>query len=140
MDGVLQERAWSVAAASGEAASLAFLEQLRELRASIYGASSQQVETTTRELAAANARAGPWPEAAKLYLKAVDISARRTAAFGSEHVELLDSVAMEFFHHGDAQTALELNQRASEHAAGFADAAPLQQDLENHRKIIRGPQ
>jgi hypothetical protein len=54
-------------------------------------------------------------------------------------VELLDSVAMEFFHHGDAETALALNRRASEHAAGFADAASLQQNLENHLKVIRGP-
>jgi hypothetical protein len=139
MDGVLQERAWIVATAGGEAAGIAYFEQLRELMASIYGADSQQVEASTRELAAANARAGRWPEAAKWYLKAVDISARRTAAFGPEHVELLDSVAMEFFHHGDAETAQALNRRASEHAAGLSDAASLQLDLENHLQVIRGP-
>ena len=139
MEGVLQERAWCVAAASGEAASLAYLEQLRELRVSIYGVDSQQVEMSTRELAAANARAGRWTEAAKLYLKTADISAHRTAGFGAEHVELLDSVAMEFFHHGDRETALALNRRATEHAAGFTDADRLRRNLESHLKAIRDP-
>ncbi|HXB70822.1 MAG TPA: tetratricopeptide repeat protein [Candidatus Acidoferrales bacterium] len=118
MEPVLQERAWLAGATGGPAASIAYLEQLRELRASTYGANSEQVEQGTRDLAAANAQAGRWPDAAKLYLKTIDISTRRTWAFGYEHVQLLDSIAMHFVHHGDAHAALELNQRALDRAAG----------------------
>lgn len=57
MEPVLQERAW-LEAPAGQAVSIPYLEQLRTLRMSIYGEGSRQVEQTTRDLAAANARAG----------------------------------------------------------------------------------
>jgi len=112
MEPVLQERAWLAAAMDGEAAGIRSLDRLRDLRASIYGDNSRQVEQATLDLAAAHARAGAWPAAAKLYLKAVDISTHRTGAFGPEYMQRLDSIATEFLHHGDRETALALNQRA----------------------------
>ncbi len=57
MEAVLQERAW-LEAPAGQAASIPYLEQLRALRVSIYGGGSRQVEQTTRDLAAAEAKAG----------------------------------------------------------------------------------
>jgi len=57
MEQVLQERVW-LEAPAGQAANLAYLEQLRALRVSIYGEGSRQVEQTTRDLAAADAKAG----------------------------------------------------------------------------------
>jgi tetratricopeptide (TPR) repeat protein len=58
MEPVLQERAWLAGATDGQAASIPYLEQLRDLRASIYGVHSRQVEQTTHDLAAAKAKAG----------------------------------------------------------------------------------
>jgi len=112
LEPVLQERAWLAAAMDGEAAGIRSLERLRDLRAAIYGDNSRQVEQATLDLAAAHARAAAWPAAAKLYLKAVDISTHRTGAFGPEYVQRLDSIATEFLHHGDKETALALTQRA----------------------------
>jgi hypothetical protein len=144
MEPLLQERAWLAAATDGPAAGIAYLEQLRELRTATYGVDSQRVEESTSDLAAAHAQAGRWPEAAKLYLKTIDISTRRTWAFGLEHVQRLDSVAMDFVHHfvhdGDAQTALELNQRALERAAGFNLSEELKRDILKHREEIRALQ
>lgn len=137
MEGVVQERAWLAAATDGEAAGIPYLEQLRDLRASIYGDNSRQVEQSTLDLAAAHARAADWPGAASLYLKAVDISTRRTGAFGPEYVYLLDSTAMHFLHHGDTETALALNQRAFDHAGGLVNSEVLRQSLEIHREEIR---
>ncbi len=57
MEPVLQERIW-LEAPAGQAASIPYLEQLRALRVSIYGEGSRQVEQTTHELTAANAKAG----------------------------------------------------------------------------------
>ncbi|HEV3196265.1 MAG TPA: tetratricopeptide repeat protein [Bryobacteraceae bacterium] len=140
LETVLQERAWLQAARDGEAAGIPFLEQIRDLRASIYGDNSRQVEQATLDLAEAYARAGGWPSAAKLYLQAVDISTHRTGAFGDEHVRLLDSTAMGFFHHGDKETALELNQRAIERASGLIGPGALKQGLLKHRgEILAGP-
>jgi hypothetical protein len=57
MEPVLQERAWLAIATTGQAAGIRYLEQLRTLRISIYGAQSRQVEQTTSEIARANAKA-----------------------------------------------------------------------------------
>jgi tetratricopeptide (TPR) repeat protein len=57
MEPVLQERVW-LEAPTGEAASIPYLEQLRALRVAIYGEGSREVEQTTHDLAAANAKAG----------------------------------------------------------------------------------
>jgi ketosteroid isomerase-like protein len=57
MEPVLQERVW-LEAPTGEAASIPYLEQLRALLVSIYGEGSREVEQTTHDLAAANAKAG----------------------------------------------------------------------------------
>jgi len=58
MEPVLQERAWLAAATDGPAAGIPYLEQLKALRASIYGAGSRPVEEANRDLAEANAKAG----------------------------------------------------------------------------------
>lgn len=58
MEPVLQERAWLATAAAGQAAGIPYLEQLRALRVSIYGARSRQVEQTTSDIAKANGKAG----------------------------------------------------------------------------------
>src|ERR1035441_9873094 len=92
---------------------------------------------STLDLAAAHERAADWPGAARLNLKAVDISTRRTGAFGHEYVNLLDSIAMHFLHHGDTETALVLNQRAIDHARGLVNSDVLRQSLEKHREEIR---
>ena len=57
MEPVLQERVW-LEAPAGQAASIPYLAQLRALRVSIYGEGSRQVEETTHDLAAADAKAG----------------------------------------------------------------------------------
>jgi hypothetical protein len=57
MEPVLQERVW-LEAPAGQAASLPYLAQLRALRVSIYGEGSREVEQTTHDLSAANAKAG----------------------------------------------------------------------------------
>jgi hypothetical protein len=53
---VLQERAWLASTTNGQAASIPYLEQLRDLRASIYGVHSRQVEQTLHDLAEANSK------------------------------------------------------------------------------------
>jgi tetratricopeptide (TPR) repeat protein len=58
MEPVLRERAWLAAAGAGQAASVPYLEQLRAVQTSIYGAQSRQVEQTNRDLAEANRKAG----------------------------------------------------------------------------------
>ena len=58
MEPVLQERAWLAGATNGQAASIPYLEQLRDLRSSIYGLHSRQVEQTIRDLEEAKAKAG----------------------------------------------------------------------------------
>ncbi|MDQ1474115.1 MAG: hypothetical protein QOJ99_5595 [Bryobacterales bacterium] len=58
MQPVLQERAWLEDSIAGPAASIPYLEQMRTLQISLYGARSQAVEQTNRELAKANARLG----------------------------------------------------------------------------------
>jgi hypothetical protein len=58
MEPVLQERASLAGATEGKAASIRYLEQLRDLRISIYGVHSRQVEQTTHDLAAAKAKGG----------------------------------------------------------------------------------
>ena len=58
MEPVLQERVWLAGATNGQAASIPYLEQLRDLRTSIYGVHGRQVEQTIHDLAAANAKAG----------------------------------------------------------------------------------
>jgi hypothetical protein len=140
MEPVLQERAWLAAATDGEAAGIPYLEQLRDLRASIYGDNSRQVEQATLDLAAAHARAAGWPAAARLYLKTIDIATHRTGASGYEYVDCLDSIAMHFFHHGDTETALALNQRAIDHASGIILSDELRHNLEKHREEIRSRQ
>ena len=58
MEPVLQERAWLAIATTGQAAGIRYLEQLRTLRISIYGAHSGQVEQTTSEIAKVKGTAG----------------------------------------------------------------------------------
>jgi hypothetical protein len=58
MEPLLQERAWLASTTDGQAAGIPYLEQLKALRASIYGVRSPQVEETNRDLAEANAKAG----------------------------------------------------------------------------------
>jgi tetratricopeptide (TPR) repeat protein len=135
MEPLLQERAWM--AAAGTAARIRGLEELRDFRASIYGSNSRPVEESTRDLAASHAESGEWHEAAKLYLDAADISARRTGGRGYEHVQLLDSIASEFAAHGDPQMALVLNQHALELATGFPRVDELRQIVEKHRGEIQ---
>lgn len=135
MEPLLQERAWM--AAAGTAARMRGLEELRDFRASVFGSNSRPVEQSTRDLAASHAESGEWHEAAKLYLDATDISARRTGARGYEHVQLLDSIASEFAAHADPQMALTLNQRALELATGFPRADELRQIAEKHRDEIQ---
>jgi hypothetical protein len=55
MEPVLQERVW-LEAPAGQAASIPYLAQLRALRVSIYGEGSREVDQTTHDLAAANAK------------------------------------------------------------------------------------
>lgn len=57
MEPVLQERAWLAAATRGEAASIPYPEQLRELRISVYGARSQEAEQNTLDIAKAKGQA-----------------------------------------------------------------------------------
>ncbi|HXJ40088.1 MAG TPA: hypothetical protein VNH18_12495 [Bryobacteraceae bacterium] len=57
MEPVLQERAWLAMATAGQGAGIPFLEQLRALRISIYGAMSQEVQQADRELSEAKAKA-----------------------------------------------------------------------------------
>lgn len=57
MEPVLQERAWLATAMAGPAASIPYLEQLRAIRISIYGAHSRRVEETNHDLAEANGKA-----------------------------------------------------------------------------------
>jgi tetratricopeptide (TPR) repeat protein len=57
MEQVLQERVWLAGATNGQAASILYLEQLRDLRTSIYGVHSRQVEQTIHDLAAADVKA-----------------------------------------------------------------------------------
>jgi hypothetical protein len=58
MEPVLEERARLAGATDGQAARIPYLEQLRDLRTSIYGVHSRQVEQTTHDLVAAKAKAG----------------------------------------------------------------------------------
>jgi len=55
MEPLIQERAWLAAATAGQDASIAYLEQLRTIRISIYGIKSQQVEQTHHDIAEATA-------------------------------------------------------------------------------------
>lgn len=126
MEGVVQERAWLAAATDGDAPAPRSM-------ATVAG----KWNKSTLDLAAAHERAADWPGAARLNLKAVDISTRRTGAFGHEYVNLLDSIAMHFLHHGDTETALVLNQRAIDHARGLVNSDVLRQSLEKHREEIR---
>jgi tetratricopeptide (TPR) repeat protein len=95
------------------------------------------VEDSTRDLAASYTESGQWQQAAKLYLSAADISARRTGGRGFDHVQLLDSIASELAAQGDLQMALALNQRALERATGFARADELRQIIERHHAEIQ---
>lgn len=135
MEPLLLERARM--AAPGSAAHIRGFEDLRDFRASIYGSNSRPVEDSTCDLAASYRESGQWQQAAKLYLNAADISARRTGARGFDHVQLLDSVASEFAVHGDLQMALALNQRALERTTGFARADELRQIIERHHAEIQ---
>lgn len=132
---LLRERAWM--AAAGTPARVRGLADLRDFRASVYGSNSRPVEQSMCELATSYAEGGEWHEAAKLYLDAADISARRTGGRGYEHVQLLDSIASEFARHSDPQMALALNQRALEMAAGFPRAEEFRQIVEKHRAEIQ---
>ena len=58
MEPVLQEWAWLATAMAGQAASIPYLERLRTIRTSLYGAQSRQVEQTNHDLAEANRIAG----------------------------------------------------------------------------------
>jgi len=135
MEPLLRERAWM--AAAGSAARIRGLEDLRDFRASVYGSNSRPVEDSTRDLAVSYRESGQWQQAAKLYLNAADISARRTGGRGFEHVQLLDSIASEFAAHSDLQMALALNQRALERATGFARADELRQIIQTHHAEIQ---
>jgi tetratricopeptide (TPR) repeat protein len=135
MEPLLRERAWM--AATGSAARIRGLEDLRNFRASVYGSNSRPVEDSTRDLAASYTESGQRQQAAKLYLDAADISARRTGGRGFEHVQLLDTIASEFAAQGDLQMALALNQRALERATGFARADELRQIIEKHHAEIQ---
>lgn len=135
MEPLLRERAWM--AATGSAARIRGLEDLRDFRASVYGSNSRPVEDSTRDLAASYRESGQWQQAVKLYLNAADISAHRTGGRGFEHVQLLDSIASEFAAHGDLQMALALNQRALERATGFARADELRQIIQTHHAEIQ---
>ena len=135
MEPLLRERAWM--AAAGSAARIRGLEDLRDFRASVYGSNSRPVEDSTRDLAVSYMESGQWQQAAKLYLNAADISARRTGGRGFEHVQLLDSIASEFAAHSDLQMALALNQRALERATGFARADELRQIIQTHHAEIQ---
>lgn len=137
MEPLLQERAWLAEQTDGEGSGIPFLEQLRNLRGSIYGENSEQVEHSTMALAAAHASAGDWPGAAKLYFKGIDISSRRSGKRGYEFVALLDSVATAFFDHGDNETALALNERALAHVSDFGRADDLKRILMQHREEIQ---
>ena len=136
MESLLQERA-SASTDEGLAASISRFEQLRDFRASFYGANSQKVEQSTRELAGLYAKLGRWPQAVTLYRKTIDISDHRNGGRGRDYVQLLDSIASECSSHGDQRTALELNQQALQHAAGFYRAEDLRAILEKHRKEIQ---
>jgi hypothetical protein len=46
MEPILEERAWLAESTAGKAAGIPYQEQLRDLRAAIYGAHSRQVEET----------------------------------------------------------------------------------------------
>jgi len=135
MEPLLRERAWM--AAAGSAARIRGLEDLRDFRASVYGSNSRPVEDSTRDLAVSYRESGQWQQAAKLYLNAADISARRTGGRGFEHVQLLDSIASEFAAHSDLQMALALNQRALDRATGFARADELRQIIQTHHAEIQ---
>jgi len=136
MEPVLRERAW-MAISVGPAAHFKALEELRDFRASVYGSNSWPVEESTRELAASHAESGQWKQAAKLYLDEVDISARRTGGRGYQHLQLLNSIAREFYAHGDCEMALTLDQHALDLATGFPRAEELQQLIQRHRGEIQ---
>jgi tetratricopeptide (TPR) repeat protein len=136
MEPALQERAW-MAISVGPAARFKALEELREFRAAVYGGNSLPVEESTRELAASYAESGQWKPAAKQYLDVVDISARRTGGRGYQHVQLLNSIASEFYAHGDCEMALTLDQHALDLATGFPRAEELQQLIQKHRGEIQ---
>jgi tetratricopeptide (TPR) repeat protein len=136
MEPVLRERAW-MAISVGPAAHFKALEELRDFRAAVYGSNSSPVEESARELAASYAESGQWKPAAKLYLDVVDISARRTGGRGYQHVQLLNSIANEFYAHGDCEMALTLDQHALDLATGFPRAEELQQLIQKHRGEIQ---